>query len=204
MNKLRIFVIFNLTVFQFCFGNEFTVGSGSEFNLYSQNQVTTLSIYIATKSQSQLGVEFYFQTPSVLMPQMWQHYVLERGNGAISVNKGFFKVSKSDPPKKMEKEFFNINQGKGVELTQFFFSNSKELEKDFVGYEQIEVIAGPLSVKHYRKKNNGQVVDYWISSEVKPIGLVKLVSKSETVPTQNYSIELNALIKNVKPEILIP
>ncbi len=58
-----------------------------------------------------------------------------------------------------------------------------------------------LRTSHYQKEQDGHVVDFWISEEVKPVGLVKLISKSKKQKFNNYQIEITNLLKNVAAAI---
>ena len=97
---------------------------------------------------------------------------------------------------------FNVfKQNKGVQVEDFLFSKREDIEKFFVGNEQVEIPAGSIMTRHYRKTNNGQTVDFWIADKVGPISLVKLESKSKENKNANYKIELASLLRNVKPTI---
>ena len=176
-------------------------GSGSEFIMSSNGANVQLSIYLAKATDKEIGVEFYFKTGSIYMPHMWQQFSMKRDSGAIRITEGYMKLGKMKPVEKMTQEDMNINKQKGVELNDFLFSKKEEISKDFIAEETIEIPAGTIRAAHYRKVNNGQTVDFWISEQVKPIGLVKLVSKSKKQASHNYTIELNSLLKNVAAEI---
>ena len=131
---------------------------------------------------------------------MWQQYQFKmKGNSPLEVIDGKILTSKFSKPQKMTNDVFSLNKGVGVD--QFLFSDKSDIEKFKVGQGVIEVPAGKVQATHYRKKRDGQVVDFWISDQVKPIGLVKLISKSSQNPKQNYAIELKSLLVNVKPKI---
>ena len=76
------------------------------------------------------------------------------------------------------------------------------MDKDKVGDELVEIAAGSTKATHNRTTGNGQKVDYWISNDAKPMGLVMLVSKIEKNENQNYSLELISLMENVKAKIV--
>ena len=185
----------------FVHSQDFKVGSGSEYIFTAQNTKSDLSIYISNSSFSQLGVEYYFSNHSALVPlDMWQQYQFKmKGNSPLEVIDGKILTSKFSKPQKMTNDVFSLNKGVGVD--QFLFSDKSDIEKFKVGQGVIEVPAGKVQATHYRKKRDGQVVDFWISDQVKPIGLVKLISKSSQNPKQNYAIELKSLLVNVKPKI---
>jgi hypothetical protein len=187
--------------FQFAFAADtFVKGSGSEFSMKSNGISSKLNIYITKSSFTKLGIEYYFETSGFIQKKMWQQFILGiHSDGPLSIEAAYVKTPELSKPEKLTSEYLNVN--KGVKLEQFFFSNKSQIDKYKVGNENIEVPAGSLQAVHYRKKNNGQVVDFWISDQVKPIGLVKLSSKNEKVMEQNYEIELVSLLVNVKATI---
>ena len=124
-------------------------GSGSEFTLNSNGQDVQLSIYFTKTTDKELGVEFYFQTSSIYMPQMWQQFNMRRGSGAIKVTEGFMKLSKIKPVERMSREDLEVNKHKGVELNDFLFSKRSEILKDFIAEETVEVPAGTVRAVSY-------------------------------------------------------
>ena len=138
---------------------------------------------------------------------MWQQFHFKIvDTGPLIITAGFIKTAKGAKTEIMTKELFQQNQG--VEVQYFICSKKEQIQKYYIADELVEIPAGHIMAKHYRKKSNGQIIDFWISDKVLPIGLVKLVSKSEKVKTNNYSIELASLLKNVKatidPRVAIP
>ncbi|MFT6068242.1 MAG: hypothetical protein ACJAT2_000009 [Bacteriovoracaceae bacterium] len=198
---MKILIIFVAFVSQLGFAADtFTSGSGSEFSMKSNGVTSKLNIYITESSFTRLGIEYYFETSGFIQKKMWQQFILGIHNdGPLSVEAAYVKTPELKKAEQLTSEYLNVN--KGVKLEQFFFSNKSQIDKYKVGSESIEVPAGNLQATHYRKKNNGQVVDFWISDKVKPIGLVKLSSKNPKVMEQNYEIELVSLLVNVKATI---
>ena len=86
-------------------------------------------------------------------------------------------------------------------MYEFLFRSPKSIEKNLIGYEVVQLAAGTINARRYRKRKNGQIIDFWINDQVKPITLVKLVSRGTKSTSQNYSLELKSLIKNVSAQI---
>ena len=180
----------------------FTKGDGSEFKMKTKGETVDLSIYIADVSKQNMHVEFYFEHSGVLPVQMWQQFEMHlSGKSAIKVKQGYVKMNSYSPAEIMRPSLFNKVNQNGVQLSDFLFSQQADIDGSFVGDETVEIAAGSIIAKHYQKKNKGQTVDFWIADTVKPIGLVKLISKSEKKPSHNYEIELKSLLKNVQPMI---
>ena len=195
---MRITKLFLLILPTMCYA--FTPGSGAEYDFHYNKQDAKLSIYIVDSSPKNVSVEFHFGTNTLWATNMWQQYKLDIREGAsIGISEGYIKTEKNKSSEKMIKEQFSLNTG--VQIHQFLFADKKDIQKSFIGTETIELPAGTIKTDHYRKVSDGQTVDFWISSELRPIGLVKLISKSRIEETNNYKIELSALLKNIKPAI---
>lgn len=81
---------------------------------------------------------------------------------------------------------------------------SKPDPSTLVGRETIKVAAGSFKTAHYRSKTEHGTVDVWVSEDVLPTGLVKLVtppiqSGGQQVP--GMTMELEATGKGAKPTI---
>lgn len=179
---------------------DFEPGSGSEFIMHTEGQAVSLNIYVASRSSDSINVEMHFGAGGIIPVNMWQQFKFKlQDNAPLSVTEGFIKTSESKNPEIMTKEFFTHD--KNVQVEDFLFSKREDIEKFFVGNEQVEIPAGSIMTRHYRKTNNGQTVDFWIADSVGPISLVKLESKSDVKKSANYKIELSSLLKNVKATI---
>ena len=178
----------------------FTRGSGSQYIMSYGNQKADLSIYITEVSSNSLSVEFHMGTNGLFSIDLWQQFAFEiKENKPINITSGLIMSKDTEFPEQMTSEFFY--QNKGVQVQDFLFQSEKSINKYFVGQELVELPAGSVMARHYRKEKEGQVIDFWIASDVKPISLVKLVSKSTKVESNNYVIELSSILKNVKASI---
>ncbi len=179
---------------------DFKVGEGSSFILNTENRNIDLNVYVADRKKSSLDIEMHFGANGLIPVNMWQQFEFKLAkNRPIEISQGLLLVKGDKNPEIMPKAMFK--QKEGVQVQDFLFSSKDELSKNFVGDELVETPGQTFIAKHYRRKNGEQVVDFWISEEVGPIGLVKLVSKSKTKKSQNYSIEFSSLLKNVAPSI---
>jgi hypothetical protein len=206
MNKLLFIVLILLhsTAFAQKLEESFPVGKGSTFKLVmkSGGPGIDVSIYVASVQKTSLNIEYFMQSNGGLLPiVMWQQFEIELSSHfpAVVAN-GYVQTKELKAPEKMPPEY--LKGFDGVKVNDFLFTSKAELDKNKVGEETIEVAAGKTQTTHYRTSNNGQTVDYWIGPSAKPIGLVKLVSKSEKVDNQNYSMELVSLMDNVKAYIM--
>jgi hypothetical protein len=203
LNK-TFYILFFLTIITNSFSatKNYTVGSGSEFLFTSaKNEKINLSIYISESSFTQLGVEYFFSTNgSLFNTSVWQQYKLGIKDSGLSLDEGYIQSSNMTKPEIMSADFLKNNPD-GVEISDFFFSKESDIEKYKIGLEKIEVPAGSVVTTHYKKSRNGQNIDFWISDSAGAIGLVKLVSTGAKNKDQDYKIELQSLLKNVKAKI---
>lgn len=180
----------------------FQKGSGAEYQLkFKDSTAANISIYLADVQNKTMSIEYFFNNSAGLIPiNFWQQYqVKKEGSGPIELINGYVYAPEFKAPEKITKEYFNVN--KGVEVNDFLFTKKGEIQKFYLGDEEVTVPAGTVKASHYRKSKNGQTIDFWISEVARPIGLIKLVSQQVGNPTNNYQLELTSLVKNVKATI---
>lgn len=119
--------------------------------------------------------------------------------GALKIIEGYIEAPELKGSQKLSNK--HLTGYEGVQINDFLFKENKDIEGFYVGDEMLEVPAGTTETTHCRKSNQGQTVDFWIADQAKPIGLVKLISKSDIKANQNYTISLFSLLKNVSPKI---
>jgi hypothetical protein len=180
---------------------KFEVGKGAEFTMKSQGlaDTTNLQIYIAESSFSQLSIEMHFSDQMQILEVTQRFDMTLKDKGPLSIEKGYFQGPDTKGALIMTKEFFEINSD-GVLLTNFLFSKKEDINKNKIGEEIVEVPGGTLYCTHYQKKRADQTVDFWINDKVKPIGLVKLVSKGKK-GSHNYTVVLNNILTGAKAKI---
>ena len=175
----------------------FPVGKGSEFKMEVTGQgAVSVSIYVTAAGQNTVSLEYFIESKETMI-QMWQQFQIKI-EGQAKVTDGYVYTKDLKAPEKMTDNY--LKGFDGVQVNDFLFSDQKTLDKNKVGEETVNIPAGDTTATHYRTTDNGQTVDYWISADAKPIGLVKLTSKGKT-PNQNYTLGLVSLMNNVKATI---
>jgi hypothetical protein len=161
-----------------------------------------VSIYVAAASERRVNIEYFIESTKGLIPvRMWQQFELAlNSNGPLEVVRGFVKTKELKYPEEFQGRYLQGSTG-GPQVNDFLFTSTKEIEKNKVADETIAIAAGSTKAMHYRTQSNGATIDYWISYEAKPIGLVKLISQHPSDKKQNYQLELDSLIENVRPHI---
>ncbi len=205
MNKKILFFCFILFQFNSYAQNlsqSFPAGSGSEFEIKfkQDNTKTNLSIYIAATRTDSVFVEFFIETKDLIPLLLWQQFEIGITTQGSEIRSGYIQGSEFNNPEIIPKNL--IKEESGIPLTDFLFKNDKNQNANFLGDEIVEVAAGSTKAKHFQITKNKQILDYWISDEAKPLGLVMLTSKNPEIKEQNYSIQLLNIIENKKAKIL--
>lgn len=195
-------LLLSLNVFADSLSESFPAGKGSTYKIKMRQDTTPifLSLYVAGTRVDSVHIEYFMETKTIIPVQMWQQFEIGVGKSA-EIRKGYVYTKDLTAPEIMPAQYLKGAEG-GIQVNDFLFADKAKLDKDKVGEENVEVAAGTTKATHYRTSNNGQTVDYWISDDAKPMGLVMLVSKSDKNENQNYSLELTGLMNNVKPKIL--
>ncbi|MEW6055106.1 MAG: hypothetical protein AB1540_00705 [Bdellovibrionota bacterium] len=177
----------------------FPPGSGSKFLLsMADGTSANLIISIASSSSSRVAVEYYFSSTDAPI-ELWQQFIIEgAGTARLRVAEGYIYAKELKHPERIPKDHLTgIDE---TEINEFLFSTSIQSAEFRVGEDVVQVPAGQVSAKRFKKQREGATLEYWISEQASPLGLVKLVSKGPK-PEQNYTIVLGSLVKNVKPKI---
>jgi len=205
MNKLIVLaLLFSLNSSAESLSQSFPAGQGASYKVRMKKETTPvfLSLYVAGTRVDSVHIEYFLETKSIIPVQMWQQFEIGvNKKGPAEVRKGFVLTKELTTPEIMPPSYLQ-GASNGIQVNDFLFSDKAQLAKDKIGDEIVEIAAGSTKATHYRKTNNGQTVDYWISDDAKPMGLVMLVSKSDKNENQNYSIELTSLMENVKAKIV--
>ncbi len=201
-NKLILGFLLSTNVFGADLSQSFIAGKGSLYQLEVKGKKIPMdvSIYVAAASKDRVSIEYFISSRESLIPvEMWQQFEISPSASGAKVTKGYVQTKELKNPETLTGEY--LNGFDGVKVNDFLFSTESELNRNKIGVEEVEVPAGKDKATHYRTEAAGQTIDYWISDEAKPIGLVKLTSKHATDEKKNYSLALTSLMKNVKPYI---
>ncbi|MCB0406322.1 MAG: hypothetical protein KDD51_16190 [Bdellovibrionales bacterium] len=191
-----------LTLFFFCSGlfasDIWLKGSGSEFQLSTAGSPTqAVWVYVSESTDTKVGVEMYFSMPSLLggeNVELWLQSHFGRKEPPI-LEASYLMTSAMNSPEKVD--LLAVRRSQGLGMGDFLFLDEKKLASLKVGEETVETPAGKVRATHYRSTSSEQTLDYWISEQAKPIGLVKLESRG----TQVFSMSLKRLVRNVASKI---
>jgi hypothetical protein len=205
MNKLfLLFILFSSSLFAETLSQSFPAGKGANYKIKMRKDTVPiqLSIYVAGTRVDSVHIEYFMETKSFIPIQLWQQFEIGvSSKGPAEIRKGYVLAKEFKNPEIIPADYLKGAEG-GIQVNDFIFADKSKLDKFKIAVETIEIAAGTTKATHYRTSNNGQTIDYWVSDDAKPLGLVMLTSKSDKNENQNYSLELLNLIENIKPKII--
>lgn len=201
MYSFVLIILFSINCFAQNLSQSFPAGSGSNFEIKFQNQNAPInaSIYIAGTRTESVFVEYMMETKELIPVQLWQQFEIQISENGSKIKSGYVLGKDFKSPEIIPPEF--LKEESGIPLSDFLLKKENEFKKFKIADEIVEIAAGSTKATHYRMTKNDQILDFWISNEAKPLGLVMLTSKNSKVPDQNYSLQLVSLIENIKAKI---
>jgi hypothetical protein len=117
-------------------------------------------------------------------------------------------VLEADPAKKdrVRKVVMQLGDNQPMELPQQTGQFSPLNQRKQLGKAKpLKVAAGTFTAKHYKDKSaaNGSVMEVWVSDEVPPFGIVKLMGSAEEGKNP-FTMELVARGDGAKPTVTKP
>ncbi len=175
------------------------IGSGSLFELKLSSGVAQIAITVASRTSSDVALEFYFKDLSFTGIEMWQRFHVQPKGKKLTLSQGYVLMPQlGGDPFILTDEY--LKGFDGAQISTFMFESADELRQAKVGIEKITVPAGTLEATHYRIIDRDQTVDFWTHESAKPIGIVKMISTGKSLK-HNYSLELKSLVTNSAPKI---
>jgi hypothetical protein len=144
---------------------------------------------------------------------------VEGGMAAMAGGKVIMKMVLAPDPTKAEKPIKQMVMQMGdrdpMEMPIGMGGAQQKFEKPdpkkIIGKETVKVAGGSFKTSHYRDATDKGTVDFWISEEVPPLGVVKMSStpKAGSVgpngqPLPAVAMELSGHGKDAKPQVTKP
>lgn len=177
-------------------------GNGSRFTMQSQGSTFDLNVGLLKVDPAEGRVIIEVFAAAQLSDPLWQQFVIGMKGERPAVEAGYIQVGDKAPMVLPKQHLVGIG---GLDVSLFLVSegdlrhgSTKDLKH--LGQETIATPAGKVSCVHYRVEKPAQQLDFWISDEAKPIGLVRMVSTG-TQPSDNYQLELQELLSGIAPKI---
>lgn len=174
-------------------------GEGSKYLFEGFMGQAQVIMTVADQSESKLAIEINFKTTTKVPQEMWQQFILEMDSSKkLVLKEGYMHSTLSEKAEKINLK--SLAATEDFEMKDFLITNKEELQKNKVAEEKVQTPAGLIQTTHYRVKSKGATLDYWISEQALPFGLVKMVS-SGPEEKHKYSMTLEMRVKGVKPKI---
>lgn len=177
-------------------------GSGSRFTLESQGSTFDMNVGLVKVDAARDRAVIEVYASDQFSDPLWQQFTLDVKGDRPAVESGYIQVGDKAPmilPKQYLSGIGNLD------VSLFLLSeadlragNSKELKS--LGRETITTQAGTVTCSHYRVDKGGQTLDFWVSDEAKPIGLVRMHSTGKK-KEDTYRLELKELLSGIAAKI---
>jgi hypothetical protein len=180
------------------------VGSGAQYQMQVKDRSMKFAYaVVGTENfEGSLGYWMEIRSEGAGLPGetvMKELMVLQAGKGEI---KRMIMQAPGQPPVEMP-----IGMMLGmVPRTPLTPEKGKASLGEKLGTESVTVPAGTFVCEHYRKQDGEVTIDYWISSQVSPYGMVKLTSAEMNLVLEKVLTNETTHIKGEpqKPQFEIP
>ncbi len=192
---------------------KYEVGSGNKYQLTLGKDVSEVTIAFVESTADKVVVEIFMDSKtdsSKLGVKMWQQFQLGLVKGKVGITKGILKIPQIGKSQILPAEYL---QGySGVQMKSFLIGSAGEMSGKKIGTEKITADGKTFECTHYRQGENSQTVDYWVSDDAKPVGLVKLSSAGSGSNSgsggagassggMNYSMIYTGRVSGIKSQI---
>lgn len=180
---------------------KYKIGSGNKYVLNLNGDPYEVVIAFVDSTDQKTVIEVFMQAKagSTKMDiQMWQQFHLGFVNEKINIIKGILQIPQIGKPQVLPNEY--LQGGSGVQMKSFLIGSQNEIGGKKINVEKLSMGGQTFESTHYRHVENGQTIDFWLSDDAKPIGLVKL-SSAGGGSGMNYSMNYLATVSGVKAHI---
>jgi hypothetical protein len=159
------------------------VGSGAEYHFTGKKEDADFSYAVVGQDQVDGANGYWLEIRITNAKQMKGETVMKELmvlNGSQHEIKRLIMQPPGHPPMEMPESMIGM-------MKQHMSSNGDAGKKGLgekIGTESITVPAGTFECDHYRTQEEGSPVDLWVSTQVSPYGMVKMVSKGTTMVLQ--------------------
>jgi hypothetical protein len=178
-------------------------GNGSRFKLYYQSSANDMQVALTNVDPGKSKVVIEVFAAAEMSEPLWQQFVLGVSGDKPTVEAGYLQLGNSGAPMKFDAK--NLAGVGGLDVSLFMMTeadlrNGVPRGMKLIGRESVTTPAGKVACSHLRLDSAAQKLDFWISDEARPIGLVRMVSEGKK-DTDNYRLELQELLSGVAAKI---
>ena len=200
MNNLFFLALLFLTQITSAFKlPDYLPGTGNKYFLQTNKEKAEIQIIVISKTENSLVLEIKSSLKAGFLPtELIQRFELQKKGKEIVLGKGYvYSPILGENTYKLAPEY--LKGYDGVEMASFLGS---ELDPRFkkVGSASVKTKEGKVPSTQYEFSENGQKIEFWLSSKIKPIPLAALRSTGSK-SSQNYVLGYDGPIENYKSPI---
>lgn len=177
-------------------------GNGSRFKMHFQGSSSDMHVGLIKVDPTVGKVVLEVYAKAGITEPMWQQFIVSMKADRPQIEAGYVQVG-SRSPMVLTSEYLAGAESLDVSmflLTEAELREGKQKNIQRVGQEKLTTPAGTVTCSRYQVERPDQKLEFWISDEARPIGLVKMVSTGKKTE-QNYRLELEELLSGVVAKI---
>lgn len=180
----------------------YTVGTGAKYFMTKGSDKSEISIVFVESTKESLVVEMFMKSLSdraALQVEMVQQFQFKMVGGTLQLIKGIMKIPHLPKPQIIPAEAL-AGVGGGAQLKSFLIGSKAEIDAQKVADETVTENGKSYRATHYKKSENGQNIEYWVSDDAKPLGFVRMKSTGAN-SMSNYTMNYIGPLSAVKSKI---
>ncbi len=177
-------------------------GGGSRFKMHFQGSTSDMHVGLIKVDPAAGKVVLEVFAKADFTEPMWQQFIISMKAERPAIEAGYVQVGSRSPMTLTAQhlagtESLDVNM---FLLTEAELRDGKQKNIQRVGQEKITIPAGTVLSTRYKVERPDQKLEFWISDEARPIGLIRLVSTGKKTE-QNYRLELEELLSGLAAKI---
>ncbi len=160
-----------------------TVGSGSEYEMTSKGKQMDIAV-VALGKEDVDGSTGYWMETRMNSPELGGEMVMKSltvSSGAESGVKRMIMQQPGKPPMEIDGMMMSMMQQHQPQSAAPSAGGANGNRGELVGTESVTVPAGTFTCQHYRDQGPRGTTDVWISTDVTPYAMVKMVGPDTTM-----------------------
>lgn len=177
-------------------------GNGSRYKMHFQGSASDMHVGLIKVDPAVGKVVLEVYAKADFTEAMWQQFIVSMKAERPIIEAGYVQVG-SRSPMILTAEYLAGTESLDVNmflLTEAELRDGKQKDIQRAGQEKITTPAGTVLCSRYKVERPDQKLEFWLSDEARPIGLVRLVSTGKKTE-QNYRLELEELLSGLAAKI---
>jgi hypothetical protein len=177
-------------------------GGGSRFKLHFQGSSSDMHVGLMKVDPATRKVVLEVFAKADFTEPMWQQFIVSMKADRPAIEAGYVQVG-SRSPMVLTAQYLAGTESLDINmflLTEAELRDGRQKHIQRIGQEKITTPAGTVTTTKYQMDRPDQKLEFWLSDEARPIGLIRLVSSGKKTE-QNYRLELEELLSGLAPKI---